>query len=53
VAQFILDEAQSRSRTVACSSPANGTRQIVWLQGITLVWMLAECGVSLYAAISV
>lgn len=23
---------------------------IVWLQGITLIWMLAECGLSLYAA---
>jgi divalent metal cation (Fe/Co/Zn/Cd) transporter len=25
---------------------------VFWLQGITLVWMLAECGLSLYAAAS-
>lgn len=24
---------------------------VLWLQGITLVWMLAECGLSLYAAV--
>ena len=23
---------------------------VLWLQGITLAWMLVECGVSLYAA---
>src|SRR5580658_5004570 len=23
---------------------------VFWLQGITLIWMLAECGLSLYAA---
>jgi divalent metal cation (Fe/Co/Zn/Cd) transporter len=25
---------------------------VLWLQGVTLAWMLAECGVSLYAAIA-
>jgi divalent metal cation (Fe/Co/Zn/Cd) transporter len=25
---------------------------VAWLQGITLVWMLVECGVSLYGAVS-
>jgi len=50
MAQFIQDEAQSSSRNVAWSSPANSARLIVWLQGITLVWMLAECGVSFYGA---
>jgi divalent metal cation (Fe/Co/Zn/Cd) transporter len=38
---------------MACSPPASTTHQVVWLQGVTLVWMLAECGVSLYGAISV
>ncbi|WP_263350024.1 cation transporter [Acidicapsa acidisoli] len=35
-----------------CSSPPNSSRLIVWLQGITLVWMLAECGVSVYGAVT-
>jgi divalent metal cation (Fe/Co/Zn/Cd) transporter len=26
------------------------SKPVFWLQGITIVWMLAECGVSLYAA---
>ena len=25
-------------------------RAVLWLQGITLAWMLVECGISLYAA---
>ncbi len=35
----------------SCTTPRpRVTRTILWLQGITLAWMLAECGVSLYAA---
>lgn len=34
-----------------CASVARSSR-IYWLQGITLVWMLVECGVSVYAAIT-
>lgn len=30
----------------------NTARQVAWLQGITPVWMLIECGVSFYGAIS-
>jgi divalent metal cation (Fe/Co/Zn/Cd) transporter len=30
----------------------NTARQVAWLQGITLAWMLIECGVSFYGAIS-
>jgi divalent metal cation (Fe/Co/Zn/Cd) transporter len=52
VAQFIQDEAKFSSRSAACSSPVDSTRLIVWLQSITLVWMLAECGVSLYGAVT-
>jgi divalent metal cation (Fe/Co/Zn/Cd) transporter len=52
VAHFIQDEARSRIRNVPCSSAANSTCLIVWLQSITLVWMLAECGVSLYGAVT-
>jgi len=32
------------------SSPPSRSRTIVWLQVVTLTWMLAECGVSIYAA---
>jgi divalent metal cation (Fe/Co/Zn/Cd) transporter len=38
-------------RTDSCRAPQPSVpRIVVWLQGITLAWMLAECGVSLYAA---
>lgn len=40
-------EQPSRSQ-LACASPPR--RTTYWLQGITLVWMLFECGLSLYAA---
>jgi divalent metal cation (Fe/Co/Zn/Cd) transporter len=51
VAQFIQTEAHSNSRTV-CPSPATTVGAVAWLQRITLVWMLVECGVSLYAAVT-
>jgi divalent metal cation (Fe/Co/Zn/Cd) transporter len=31
-------------------APARPSKTVLWLQGITLAWMLVECGVSLYAA---
>ncbi len=31
-------------------APARSSKAILWLQGITLAWMLVECGVSIYAA---
>lgn len=36
------------SATDACTPVRS--RAIFWLQGVTLVWMLLECGLSLYAA---
>ncbi len=33
-------------------APVRRSTTVFWLQGITLIWMLAECGVSLYAAAS-
>ena len=35
-----------------CLSPAELRRRIVWLQAVTLVWMVIECGVSLAAAVA-
>jgi divalent metal cation (Fe/Co/Zn/Cd) transporter len=35
------------------AGPCNGQQiaaAVFWLQGVTLAWMLAECGISLYAA---
>lgn len=33
-----------------CEVQAGPPRGVVWLQGVTLSWMLVECAVSLYAA---
>jgi divalent metal cation (Fe/Co/Zn/Cd) transporter len=32
-------------------APLVASRSVLWLQGITLAWMVAECGLSLYAAV--
>ncbi len=52
MAKFTQIETKSSNGTTACSFPTQGTRSIVWLQSITLIWMLVECAVSLYGAIS-
>jgi divalent metal cation (Fe/Co/Zn/Cd) transporter len=52
VAQFIQSETHVQSGTAACSSLTYAPRQVIWLQSITLVWMMAECGVSLYGAVT-
>jgi divalent metal cation (Fe/Co/Zn/Cd) transporter len=31
-------------------APARPAKTVLWLQGITLAWMLVECGVAIYAA---
>lgn len=39
--------------TVHCEetcAPASPPRGVYWLQGVTLAWMLLECGFSIYAA---
>jgi divalent metal cation (Fe/Co/Zn/Cd) transporter len=36
----------------ASARPSSSRSSIVWLQSITLAWMLVECGFSLYAAVS-
>jgi divalent metal cation (Fe/Co/Zn/Cd) transporter len=52
VAQFTQAEIHSSSSNTACSSLPNTTAHVVWLQGITLIWMLVECGISLYGAVT-
>jgi divalent metal cation (Fe/Co/Zn/Cd) transporter len=50
MAQFI--QIETKVRSVGCSSPAHFAPRVVWLQSITLVWMVAECGIAIYGAIS-
>lgn len=52
MAQFIQTEAKSSSGSVTCSSADRNTHIVVWVQSVTLVWMLVECAVSLYGAAS-
>ncbi len=50
MSEFVQIEVQlSRSSTVTCA-PTGPSAAVFWLQGITLTWMLVECGLSLYAA---
>jgi divalent metal cation (Fe/Co/Zn/Cd) transporter len=46
-----LSTSDKSSRPVkTTTAPMRRSTNVYWLQGITLVWMLVECGVSLYAA---
>ena len=45
-------QTHSSSVNIAHSPPTNPARQVAWLQVVTLAWMLIECGVSVYGAIS-
>lgn len=38
------------SRDRGCTPQSAAPRIVFWLQGLTLAWMLAECGIALYAA---
>jgi len=50
VSEFVqIDIQLSRSSTVTCA-PTGRSAAVFWLQGITLIWMLVECRLSLYAA---
>jgi divalent metal cation (Fe/Co/Zn/Cd) transporter len=33
----------------SCALPSGEGRRLAWLQGVTLAWMLVECGVALFA----
>jgi len=46
-----IDVRLSKLGTVTCA-PVRRSATVFWLQGITLTWMLLECGLSLYAAAS-
>jgi divalent metal cation (Fe/Co/Zn/Cd) transporter len=40
----------ARGSCECCAAAAGPPSVVVWLQGVTLAWMLVECAVSLYAA---
>jgi divalent metal cation (Fe/Co/Zn/Cd) transporter len=44
-----LVQIGSQSRATACP-PVQRSYAVLWIQGVTLVWMLIECGASLYGA---
>ena len=44
-----LVQIGSQPRTTACP-PVQRSHAVLWIQGVTLAWMLIECGASLYAA---
>src|ERR1700686_5382255 len=52
MSEFVqIDIPLPRSSTVTCA-PSHRSAAVFWLQGITLIWMLVECGLSLYAAVA-
>jgi divalent metal cation (Fe/Co/Zn/Cd) transporter len=44
-----LVQIGSQPRTTACPT-VQRSHAVLWIQGVTLAWMLVECGASLYAA---
>jgi hypothetical protein len=50
MSDFIQIGPPHASGAGACLPPARVTRRVVRLQVVTLVWMLIECGLSLYSA---
>jgi divalent metal cation (Fe/Co/Zn/Cd) transporter len=44
-----LVQIGSQPRIAACT-PVQRSHAVLWIQGVTLAWMLVECGASLYAA---
>lgn len=49
MSELIQIDSLSRSDKAACA-PVRRSSTVFWLQGVTLAWMLVECGISLYAA---
>ena len=50
MSELIQIDRLSTSGEGTCAR-VRGSSTVLWLQGITLAWMLVECGVSLYAAV--
>jgi divalent metal cation (Fe/Co/Zn/Cd) transporter len=52
MSETVQIETQLSKLGAAACAPARRSTVVFWLQGVTVVWMLVECGVSLYAAAS-
>src|SRR5271156_922861 len=50
MSELVQFEIQRSKLTTATCAPTRGSATVFWLQGITLLWMLVECALSLYAA---
>jgi divalent metal cation (Fe/Co/Zn/Cd) transporter len=48
--EVVQIETQLSKFTTVTGAPIRRSAAVFWLQGITLVWMSVECGLSLYAA---
>jgi divalent metal cation (Fe/Co/Zn/Cd) transporter len=51
MSELIQIDTLAKSDKAACT-PVRRSSTVFWLQGVTLAWMLVECGVSLYAAVA-
>lgn len=50
MSEFVQIDTQSSNASAVSCAPLPHSTAVFWLQGVTLVWMLFECGLSLYAA---
>src|ERR1700683_1848401 len=50
MSELVQFEIQRSKPHAATCAPTRGSASVFWLQGITLLWMLAECGFLVYAA---
>lgn len=51
ISQFVQIGSQLKTTPVNAREPLRRSTTVLWLQGITLAWMLVECGVALFAAV--
>lgn len=47
---YLLTAACMQSEFDNCATPMMRSQAVLWIQGITVLWMVVECGVSLIAA---
>jgi divalent metal cation (Fe/Co/Zn/Cd) transporter len=52
MSELVQVQIQPSKPTAATCASTRGSPALFWLQGITLLWMLIECGLSLYAAVA-
>jgi divalent metal cation (Fe/Co/Zn/Cd) transporter len=50
MAQFVQIGSSPAASVNSCETSPRASGSVIWLQVITLAWMLVECGVSLYSA---